>query len=78
MTKKLNCHHSAVLRVIKLKCETGDTERKIGSGWKRDTTIAKIRYLKRQNHLQNLHASAPHLKVDQGNIFCVNKSERTV
>ena len=40
--KKLNSHHSTDVRVIELKCETGDIDRKSGSSRiKTTTTIAE-------------------------------------
>ena len=39
IAKNLNFRHSTVLRVIELKLETGDINRKSGSGLKRAATI---------------------------------------
>ena len=65
-----------VLRVNKLKCETGGIERKNGSDRKRASTIVEDRYLKWLCR-QNRHASAPYLKVEE-NTCGININARTV
>ena len=45
IAKKLNYYYSTLSRMIKLKCEIGDIERKSGSGQKKATGIAEERYL---------------------------------
>ena len=52
--------------MIELKRETGSIEKNNESGWRKATTIAEDRYLKRL-YLQNFHASALYLKVELEN-----------
>lgn len=77
IAKKICCNQSTVSRVLKLERETGDVQRRAGSGRKRVTTKCQDRYLKRMS-IKNRHASAPDLKVQLENACGVSVSARTV
>ena len=62
IAKKISCNQSTVSRALQLERETGDTQRRAGSGRKRVTTKSQDRYLKRMS-FNNRRASVPDLKV---------------
>ena len=49
VAKKISCNQSTVLRMLKLKRETGDVQRRAGSRKKGVTTKSQNRYLKRMS-----------------------------
>ena len=72
VAKKISCNQSTVLRMLKLKGETGDVQRR-----KRVTTKSQDQYLKWMS-LNNNHASAPDLNVQFENACGFNLRARIV